>query len=77
MNGTIKLCHQILVSLFEYFESSSLFCSNCHSLYFCSIMVTVVMARAVDCDFSLSVDLHRAIARSLQLVKPGLTLSTM
>ena len=60
MNGTIKVCHQILVSLFKYFESSSLFCNNCHSLYFCSITVTVAMARGMSHDFSraVSVDFH-------------------
>ena len=60
MNGTIKVCHHISVSLFKYFESSSLFCSNCHSLYFCSIMVTVAMVRAMGRDFSgaLSVNFH-------------------
>ena len=61
MNGTIKVCHQILVSLFKYFESSSLLCNNCHSFYFCSITVTVVMVRAMGHDFSaaLSVDFHQ------------------
>ena len=60
MNGTIKVCQQTLVSLFKYFDSSSLFCNNCHSLCFCSITVTVVMARAMGHDFSgaLSVDFH-------------------
>ena len=60
MNGIIKFATR-LVSLLKYFESSSLFCNNCHSLYFCSIMVTVPMARAmVGRDFSgaLSVDFH-------------------
>ena len=37
---------------FNYFESSSLFYNNCHSLYFCSITVTVVMVRAMGRDFS-------------------------
>ena len=52
MNGTIKACYQILVSLFKHFESCSLFCSNSHSLYFSRIMVTMVMARAMNLDFS-------------------------
>ena len=41
----------------QVIESSSLFCNNCHSLYFCSIMVTV---RVMGCDFerALSVDFH-------------------
>ena len=51
-SGTIKVCHQILVSLFKYLESRCLFCNNCHSLYFCSITVTVVMVRAMGRDFS-------------------------
>ena len=60
MNGNIKVCHQILVSLFNYFESNSLFCNNCHSLYFCSITVTVAMARGMGRDFSgaVSADFH-------------------
>ena len=70
MNGIIKVCHQTLVtSWFKYFESSSLFCNNCHSLYFSSIVVTVVvMVRAMGRDFSgsLSVDFHSIHVYSYQ-----------
>ena len=60
MNETIKVCHQILLSLFKYLESSSLACNKCHSLHFCSIMVTVAMVRVMGHDFgrALSVDFH-------------------
>ena len=48
------------MSLFNYFESNSLFCNNCHSLYFYSITVTVALARGMGRDFSgaVSADFH-------------------
>ena len=61
MNGTIKVCHQILLSLFKYFESCKFsVLNNCHSLYFCSTTVTVEMTGVMGCDFSgaLNVDFH-------------------
>ena len=60
MNGSINVFHQILVSLFKKFESSSLFCNNCHSLYFCSITVTVAMAmeKAMGYDIQWSTRVH-------------------
>ena len=58
MNGTIKVFHQILVSLFKKFESNSLFCNNCHSLYFWSITVTVAMVRAMGCDMQWTTRVH-------------------
>ena len=60
--GPLKFAAKLL-SLFKYFESNSLFCNNCHSLCFCSIMhghSGYGEGNGVTADFSgaVSVDFH-------------------